>query len=194
MEFTAEPWDYLAADEAIDIEHPLVQEHAARLRTGDDIAFAHAAFDYVRDEITHSLDARDPRVTWRASDVLREGTGLCYAKSHAYTALLRAAGIQAGLCYQRLRSGDGFVLHGLTAALIDDRWVRLDPRGNKPGVDVAFSPSEDRLAYVPDESAGESDARTVYAFPHPAVLDVLKSATDCVGLCESGALPSSLTG
>ncbi|WP_067461710.1 transglutaminase-like domain-containing protein [Actinomadura macra] len=158
MDFAADPWDYLGASEAIDIEHPLVQSTAARLRTGDDIDYARSAFEYVRDEITHSLEA----TAWRASDTLAQGSGLCFAKAHAYVALLRAGGIQAGLCYQRFD-----VLHSLTAALVDDLWVRLDPRGT----DLAFSPSEDRLAY-PDTPVHP----TVHAVPPPAVLDALKSA------------------
>jgi len=39
-------------------------------------------------------------VTCSASEVLREGTGICFAKSHLLAALLRAVGIPAGLCYQ----------------------------------------------------------------------------------------------
>jgi transglutaminase-like putative cysteine protease len=112
------------------------------------------------------MDTGDPRVPWRASDVLDQRTGLCYAKAHAYVALLRAAGIQAGLCYQE-SSG---VLHGLTAVLVDDRWVLLDPRGNKPGIDVQFSPSEDRLAYP-----GDPVRPTVYAAPPDTVLEALKT-------------------
>ncbi|NKZ05099.1 transglutaminase-like domain-containing protein [Actinomadura latina] len=161
MRFAADPWDYLAASEAIDIEHPLVQAIASELRTGDDIAYARAAFDHVRDQVPHSMDTGDPRVPWRASDVLDQRTGLCYAKSHAYVALLRAGGIQAGLCYQQR---PGFV-HGLAAALVDDRWVRLDPRG----ADVRFSASEDALAYP-----GDPIHPTVYATPHPTVLGALK--------------------
>ena len=195
LRFAAEPWDYLGASEAVDVEHDLVRMTASRLRTGDDVAYARAAFELVRDEITHSLDVGDRRVTWRASDVLREGTGLCYAKAHAFVALLRAGGIQAGFCYQRLRSGDGedsdLVLHGLAAALIDDRWVRLDPRGNRPGIDVRFSAEEDRLAFTPDPALGESDHLTVYAEPLPVVLEALKAHDDCMQMCESGGLPSA---
>ncbi|WP_141577426.1 transglutaminase family protein [Actinomadura sp. WMMA1423] len=175
MDFDAEPWDYLAASEAIDIEHPLVQSVAARLRIGDDIAFAHAAFDHVRDEIAHSMDTGDTRVPWRASDVLEQRTGLCFAQSHAYVALLRAGGIQAGLCYQQR---PGFV-HGLAAALIDDRWVRLDPRD--PAVD--FSASDDALAY-PDDPIHP----TVHAAPHPTVLNALKGMTTL----DAAALPAAL--
>ncbi|MEU8117346.1 transglutaminase family protein [Spirillospora sp. NPDC049024] len=175
MDFDAEPWDYLAASEAVDIEHPLVQSIASELRTGDDIAYAHAAFDHVRDRISHPMDTGDTRVPWRASDVLEQGTGLCFAQSHAYVALLRAGGIQAGLCYQQRH---GFV-HGLVAALIDDRWVRLDPRDPA----VRFSASADALAY-PDDPIHP----TVYAAPHPTVLNALKGMT----ALDAAALPASL--
>ncbi|MEO3828639.1 transglutaminase family protein [Actinomadura sp. B10D3] len=161
MDFAAEPWDYLAASEAIDIEHPIVQSIASELRTGDDIAYARAAFDHVRDRISHPMDTGDTRVTWRASDVLDQGTGLCFAQSHALAALLRAGGVQAGLCYQLCPR----FVHGLTAALVDDRWVRLDPRGT----DVAFSASEDALAYPADPILP-----TVHAVPHPTVLKALQ--------------------
>ncbi|MEW2352692.1 transglutaminase family protein [Spirillospora sp. NPDC029432] len=193
--FDGEPWDYLGAHEAVDLEHEIVQSTASALRTGDDIAYARAAFELARDDVTHSMDARDRRVTWRASDVLRERTGLCYAKSHALVALLRAGGIQAGFCYQRLLLGDdpagGYALHGFAAALIDDRWVRLDPRGGRPGAGVGFSADEDRLVYEARPELGEADYPTVYAAPHPAVLEVLRAADDCVRMCETGGLPSA---
>ncbi|MEU5878388.1 transglutaminase family protein [Spirillospora sp. NPDC047279] len=176
MIFDAEPWDYLAADLAIDLEHPLVQATASALRTGDDIAYAKAAFEHVRDEVEHNLDVRDPRVTWRASDVLEQRVGLCYAQAHALVALLRAGGIQAGLCYQPFD-----VLHGLAAALIDDRWVRLDPRGK----DVEFSAAEDRLAFP-----GTPVHPVVYAAPHSVVLRALQTHTDALVLAET-ALPTS---
>ena len=72
---------YLAADEVIDHDHPLVREAAARLAAGaaDSYGYARLAVEFVRDEIPHSQDVGDPRVTWRASDVLERRTGICYA-------------------------------------------------------------------------------------------------------------------
>ncbi|MER5771301.1 transglutaminase domain-containing protein [Streptomyces sp. NPDC001985] len=168
---------YLAADEAIDHEHPLVRETAARLRdgSGDAHTYARAAFAFVRDTIPHSHDADDPRVTWRASDVLRLRTGICYAKAHALAALLRAEGIPTALCYQRLD-----VIHGLIAVRLPgrERWDRQDPRGNKPGVDARFSLDGERLAFPVRPGSDERDYPLLYAAPHPAVLHVLRGAAD----------------
>ncbi|MEW2266677.1 transglutaminase domain-containing protein [Streptomyces sp. NPDC047853] len=167
--------DYLAADDAIDHHHPRVREVAGRLakEAEDSYAYARLAFEFVRDTIPHSHDSGDPRVTWRASDVLEQRTGICYAKAHALAALLRAEDIPTALCYQRLG-----VLHGLVAVRLDGAWHRQDPRGNKPGVDARFSLGRERLAFTPDTAAGDADYPQLYAAPHPVVLDVLKAATD----------------
>ncbi|SER68380.1 Transglutaminase-like superfamily protein [Streptomyces sp. yr375] len=185
---------YLAADEAIDHHHPLVRATAARLAEGatDSYVYARLAFDFVRDTIPHSQDAGDPRVTWRASDVLERGTGICYAKAHALAALLRAEDIPTALCYQRLAhdEGDGYAVHGLVAVRFNGAWHRQDPRGNKPGVDARFSLDGERLAFLPDPEAGELDHPVLYAAPHPAVLNALQAATDRPHLWRT--LPTSL--
>ena len=92
-------------------------------------------------------DGASPRVTcWRRS--------------------LRANNIPAGLCYQRLRrdASPGFSLHGLSAAFLPKYgWYRLDPRGNKPGIDAQFAPPHEQLAWSADASAGEEDLPGVWA-------------------------------
>ena len=180
----------------MDRGHPEVRALAARLRGAapDERAYARTAFEWVRDEVTHSMDAGDARVTWRASDVLRERTGLCYAKAHLLAALLRAEGVPTGLCYQVLADDEsGHVVHGLVAVRVDgaSRWSRLDPRGNKPGVDAQFSLDEERLAFEVRPELGERDDPTVYAAPHPAVLAALQGAVDAEALCRHG-LPQRL--
>ncbi|MEU0739802.1 transglutaminase domain-containing protein [Streptomyces sp. NPDC006134] len=185
---------YLAADDVIDHDHPVVRETAARLakEAEDSYAYARLAFEYVRDAIPHSQDAGDPRVTWRASDVLAQGTGICHAKAHALAALLRAEDIPAALCYQRLLhdGGEGHVVHGLVAVRFNGAWHRQDPRGNKPGVDARFSLDGERLAWIPDPRHGEMDYPVLYAAPHPAVLDALKAAPDRAYLWRT--LPAAL--
>ncbi|MGW7365763.1 transglutaminase domain-containing protein [Streptomyces sp. NPDC054841] len=180
---------YLAADEVIDHDHPLVRDTAARLRADAPGAYAYAkaAFEFVRDTIPHSYDSGDLRVTWRASDVLDQGTGICYAKAHALAALLRAESIPAALCYQKFE-----VVHGLVAIRMpgEQVWHRQDPRGNKAGVDAQFSLGVERLAFVPDPESNEMDYPVLYPVPHPAVLHALQSAQDRPSLWEN--LPVAL--
>ncbi|WP_030198322.1 transglutaminase family protein [Streptomyces sp. NRRL S-87] len=187
---------YLAASEAIDHTHPLVRDTSAALwaDTGDAYSYARAAFEYVRDAIPHSADSGDPRVTWRASDVLAARTGICYAKSFALAALLRHRGIPTALCYQLLGEDDGSdqVVHGLVAVRLpgDDTWRRQDPRGNKPGVDARFSLGPERLAFPVRPHLGEIDYPDLHATVPPPVLAALQQAEDRSALWRT--LPTSL--
>ena len=167
--------DYLVADAVVDHDHPLIRETADRLSPpgGTEVDVIRSMFHFVRDDIAHTVDAADPRVTLLASEVLRERVGLCYAKSHLLAALLRGQGIPAGFCYQRIG-----VLHGLNAVYLAglDRWIRLDPRGNKNGADAQLSLEDERLAWTLDPSRGEIDFPTVYTAPSSAVVETLSSA------------------
>lgn len=173
---------YLAPCTYIDFTHPDVWRKAHALTAGctDDRERIARCFAFVRDEIKHSWDYRLNPVTCKASDVLQHGTGYCYAKSHLLAALLRANGIATGLCYQKLSLSGAtppFCLHGLNAVwLVDEQaagqWYRLDPRGNKPGVDAQFCPPHERLAF-PITHPGEADLPGVWAAPWPAVTRVL---------------------
>lgn len=187
------PEDFLGEDEFIECSDPQVSALAGELRSAaaDDVAYARAAFEWVRDRVGHSWDVGDPRVTLTAGEVLRHRVGLCYAKSHLLTALLRVEGIPAGLCYQRLVDGDGHVLHGLVAVYLDGAWHRQDARGNKDGVDTQFCLGTERLAWPVDESLGEIDYPQLYASPVQSVVAALRGATDVLALCDGG-LPNRL--
>ena len=119
-------------------------------------------------------------MTEAASDVLRHGHGICFAKAHLLAAVLRACDIPTALCYQRLARDDGnsgaTCLHGLDAVWLDGSWRRLDPRGNKPGTTSAFDPACERLAYAIDPARGEADYREIYAEPLPCVLAALNGS------------------
>ncbi|MBT2407772.1 MULTISPECIES: transglutaminase family protein [unclassified Streptomyces] len=176
---------YLAADEAVDHDHPLVRETADALwaaTDGDAYAYAKVAFEFVRDTVPHSADSGDMRVAWRASDVLSTRNGICYAKSHAFAALLRAQGIPAALCYQRLTDDDGSnaAVHGLVALRLPggESWARVDPRGNKPGVDAQFTLDREQLAFPVRPELGEIDYPELYAAPHLAALKALQESAD----------------
>jgi transglutaminase-like putative cysteine protease len=144
---------FLEATDIIDWSHPAVSSKAEELSRGaaDRLEIARRCFEWVRDAIQHSSDFKRNPVTCSASEVLAAGTGYCYAKSHLLAALLRANGLRAGFCYQRLSIDDGgppYSLHGLNAVdLPEFGWYRLDSRGNKPGVDAQFTPPIERLAF-----------------------------------------------
>ncbi|WP_329153174.1 transglutaminase [Streptomyces sp. NBC_01456] len=180
---------YLAPSEAIDHGHPLIRATAATLAADapDAYAYAEAAFMFVRDTLAHSADTGDPRVTWRASDVLAQRTGICHAKAHALAALLRARGIPAALCYQKFD-----VVHGLVAVRLPgaERWVRQDPRGNKPGVDAQFRLDREQLAFPVRPECNELDYPVLFAEPHPVVLQCLREAVDRPHLWQT--LPTDL--
>lgn len=171
---------YLASSSVVDYENPSVAALVAELcgiepREG----YAERCFLWVRDEVRHSADCDDDRVTCSASEVLAVRVGLCYAKSHLLAALLRAGGVQAGFCYQRLATDvpGVFCLHGLVAVwLAGQRWYRLDPRGGERGKKARFSPPEEQLVY--DLVApGEFDVAGVFAEPLEHVAAALRTST-----------------
>jgi len=174
---------YLEATEYIDWQQPDVLKKAQNLAYGllTDEEVAKACFEFVRDEIKHSWDYQMNPVTCKASDVLFHGTGYCYAKSHLLAALLRANKIPAGLCYQRLTISNDeppFCLHGLNAVYLKQHgWYRIDPRGNKEGVDAQFIPPLEQLAF-PILSEGEADFPEIWSEPLTVVVGVLKRYSD----------------
>ncbi|WP_035277335.1 transglutaminase-like domain-containing protein [Desulforegula conservatrix] len=169
---------YLECSEYIDWMHPLVGFKAKELAEGcySDESIAKACYEFVRDSILHSWDHQKNPVTCKASDVLIHGTGFCYSKSHLLAALLRANGIPAGLCYQRLSAGSGgppYCLHGLNAVFLKEYgWYRIDARGNKPGVAAAFNPPQEKLAF-PIIEAVERDLSEIWAEPLQIVVEAL---------------------
>jgi transglutaminase-like putative cysteine protease len=190
---------YLTDSWVIDYEDQLIQDLVYEQNWGelDPVECAESIFLFVRDEVKHSWDAQSPIVTCRASDVLKQRVGICYAKSHLMTALMRAVGVPAGLCYQKLLMtddpADGHVLHGLNAIRLPEihHWIRLDARGNKPGVNAEFSVDEEHLAFPVRRELGELDYDEVFAEPHPVVLEALQSSTDGLELYRCG-LPNGL--
>mgnify|MGYP005995972211 FL=1 len=181
---------YLEATEYIDWQQPDVLKKAQSLAAGllTDEVVANACFEFVRDEIKHSWDYQMNPVTCKASDVLLHGTGYCYAKSHLLAALLRANQIPAGLCYQRLTMSNDqppFCLHGLNAVYLKQHgWYRIDPRGNKEGVDAQFIPPLEQLAF-PILSDGEADLPEIWSEPLTAVVGVLKRYSDFLDVANN---------
>jgi transglutaminase-like putative cysteine protease len=171
--------EFLQRTAVIDWDEPEVMARAAELagRATDEEEIARRCFDWVRDEVRHSSDHGIGVVTCAASEVLRERAGFCYAKSHLLAALLRARGIPAALCYQRLgldEGGRNFCLHGMVAVYLGRHgWYRVDPRGNKAGIITEFCPPVERLAFGVTRR-GELDVPGLFADALPSVVATLR--------------------
>ena len=180
---------YLENTYYVDYCTPLVRDLAKelKLQSADDVSLIQLTYEYVRDKIHHSWDVRDKRVTVTASDVLREGVGICWAKANLLAALLRANGIPTGFSYQRLTLGDtvdtGYCIHALNTVYIPslDRWIRIDARGNKDGVNAQFSLDEEILAFHIC-SEGEIDYHDNHAEPDQGLMKVLETSSDAIDM------------
>ena len=172
--------EYLQTSEVIDWNHPAILALAQTIASGHRTteAIAKACFEWVRDEIRHSYDYQMNPITCRASDVLHYKTGYCYAKSHLLAALLRANGIPAGFCYQRLSISDRgapYSLHGFNAVYLPEvGWYRVDARGNREGVDAQFTPPQERLAFKIQVSE-EADFPAILSKPLQVVVEALQA-------------------
>lgn len=157
--------DYLRPTKYIDSDHPMIVKKSTELKreAADEVDYLRRAYLFVRDEIKHAWDVQDTRITVSASDVLREGVGICWTKSNLLAALLRAQKIPSGISYQHLTLGDtpdsGYCIHALNTVYLagEDRWIRLDARGNKATVHAEFDLENEKLAFTIREECGEMD-------------------------------------
>lgn len=178
--------DYLVESELVNFSHPIIQEKVMKLfhSAQTDVEKARIAFEFVRDDIAHAWDIGASLVTCSASDVLANKQGICYAKSNLLAALLRSQGIPTGFCYQRLTLFDtpeqGYCIHALNAIFLaeENKWIRLDARGNKAGINAQFSIQEEKLAFPTREQLGEIDYPRIFADPNEKTIEVLKEYDD----------------
>ena len=185
--------DYLKeVPPVIQFHTPLIQEkiHFIKSQASSDRDRAKIAFEVARDEVAHNFDTKSDNVTVNAEDVLKSKEGICFAKSHLLASLLRGMDIPTGFCYQKvLRKGtieSGYALHGLNAIYLPETgWFRVDPRGNKPGIDSQFTTEEEKLAYPIRPELGEIDYDVVLTNPLPLVIDAMKKSTNCEQLFNS---------
>lgn len=189
--------NYLEFNYYINWKHPQLIRTATDLMGNDELGTTKNIYHFVRDQIKHFWDIQDQRVTIRASDVLREKVGICYAKSNLLAALLRANHIPAGICYQRLTLGDtpetGYCIHALNAVYLASigKWIRLDARGNKPGIQAEINLEQEQLAFHIRPELDEINYPQVYAAPLPITMHVLENATDALKMYQY-SLPQKL--
>ena len=190
--------EYLKHDSVIDYDNKAIMELADTLfkKADNEIDFIKKTYEFVRDHISHSADINEDKVTCTASEVLKAGHGSCFAKSHLLAALLRYKAIPTGFCYQKLILDDEtapvLIYHGLNGVYIRDckKWIRLDARGNKVGVNAQFSVETEQLAFPVRPKRGEEDSFIVYPDPDIKVLEKLRKNKTRTELWED--LPTKL--
>lgn len=171
--------EYLKCDNVIDYDNATIAELAAELfqKAENELEFIRMAYEFVRDQISHSADIKEDRLTCTASEVLKAGHGICFAKSHLLAALLRCKAVPAGFCYQKLILDDEtapvLIYHGLNGVYVKEhkKWIRLDARGNRADVNAQFSVETERLAFAVRPEMGEEDSFIIYPDPDKKILE-----------------------
>ena len=177
--------NYLLETDIINYNNEAIKELIQEFReySYDSMEYVKRAYEYVRDEIKNSADINNSKkVTCKASDVLRYKEGVNFAKCNLLAALLRGNRIPAGFAYQRVILDDEkrpyLGLHGLNTVYIKkiDRWIRLDARGNKEGINAQFSIDNEMLAFNIREEFGEENLNGNYDTP---IIDVVSTLIKC---------------
>ncbi len=181
--FTDNIDEYLKEDDVIDYSNKIITQLADVLyqESDSEVEYIKKAYEFVRDNVSHSADIKEDILTCSASEVLKAGHGICFAKSHLLAALLRYKSIPTGFCYQKLILDDEtapvLIYHGLNGVYISEykKWIRLDARGNKEGVNAQFSLDEEHLAFPIRTEKGEEEGFIIYPNPDKKVLKCLKN-------------------
>ena len=190
--------EYLKKDDVVNYENVNIIQLVDSLwsNADSDVEYIKKAYEFVRDNISHSADINEDMLTCSASEVLAEGHGICFAKSHLLAALLRCKSIPTGFCYQKLILDDEtapiLIYHGLNGVYIKEykMWIRLDARGNKEGVDAQFSLESEQLAFPIRAEKGEEDGVVIYPDPDIKILEKFKNNKTRTGLWDD--LPTEL--
>ena len=183
--------EFLQESFYVDYRDPQIQKLINSMTHLDNPSFIEAAFTFVRDEIPHTSSTDRQIVTYRASDVLREGTGICHAKANLLAALLRGRGIGAGFGFQRLTVEDddssGYCLHAFVQIEVHGTVIGLDPHPN-----VSFSLQDPEFAYPNRPEYNEYQFSGIWSSPDPATMVVLEtSPTLSEALANLPDFPSS---
>lgn len=175
---------YLECTEVIDFDSPEVQEVCSQFEQykDDQLLLAEKVFDFVQNKFPHTSDCKRTELSITASDVIKNGHGICMAKSHLLAAILRNFKIPTGFCYQILcaKKHNHFYPHGFNAVYFEKlgRWIRLDARGIKPGQNAKFSIDQEFLAYQPDNFKNEVDLPMYFTAPFKGMIDCMKKCAD----------------
>ncbi|MGE5675640.1 MAG: stalk domain-containing protein [Mycobacterium leprae] len=123
---------YLAPSYGIESDAPPISQLAKQLTQGtsDTMRQVRAIHDWVAQHVAYDVaKATGKSYTWGDGAVrtLALRTGICGDYAQLTIALLRAAGIQSREVFGKANGYDGWDYHDWVEALVDGRWVTVDP-------------------------------------------------------------------
>lgn len=161
---------FLAETNLIDFSNSAIQALISSLQSQskDQAELAKLAFEFVRDEINHAMDDQkylSEKPFIKASEVLQAKVGFCFGKSILLCAILRGLKIPCGFSDQLLMFDEAIsdrkIIHTVNAIYLNNKWLRVDARGNKPeDVNAEFG---GQLAYEARAEFNEIDNLGIYA-------------------------------
>ena len=119
-----------------------VKELTAGIPKNDNNKKAIKLFDFARDEIRFFFDEQESmsKDSYKASNILRKGSGWCIQKSILFASLCRTAGIPSRLHHLDIKNYKAvpitilgkkptnlFAFHGYVEIYLDEKWVKVDP-------------------------------------------------------------------
>lgn len=173
---------FLETNEYIDFTSEIIQNKVSELFLAKmtNIEKTESAYEFVRDKIPHTFDCNADIITAKASDVLRYKTGICHAKANLLAALLRSQGIPTGFCFQHITLSEddsmGYCVHAYNAVYLNNKWIKLDARGNKEGIYASFTLGNSVLAFPIRKRYDEYFWYGIYALPHLETMKMLEKA------------------
>lgn len=182
---------FLESTQYVNWLNECIMQKAKELFIGakSDIEKARIAFEFVRDEIPHTFDIQKDMIVATASDVLKMGTGICHAKANLLAALLRTQAIPVGFCYQYITLGNtdelGYCLHCYNAIWLNQKWIKVDARGNTNGINAQFSLDEPKLAFPIRKEYNEHFIKGIYATPHMETMEMLENCSTIQDVMEN---------
>lgn len=105
-------------------------------------------------------------------------------------------GIPVGFCFQHLTLLDddslGYCLHCYNAILVEDKWVKVDARGNTKGIKAEFSIDGEKLAFKNRDEYNEYFFEGIYSKPNLKTMKMLDKATSIEDVIKS--IPDNIDG
>ena len=144
--FTDNIEEYLKEDDVINYGNENIKRLADTLYQGtsDEVEYIKKAYEYVRDQISHSADIKEDAITCSASKLILDD-----------------------------ETAPILIYHGFNGVYVKEfhKWIRLDARGNKESVNAQFSLEKEQLAFHVRVEKGEEDGFVIYPDPDVKVLE-----------------------